>query len=82
MSKLTVGQKATLHVSSAEHAATKSIHMLDEDTQILGEVVYVNEDGTVNIVVHDHVGTSVPLKDIQTTKPKDDNVFYVSAVKA
>lgn len=79
MSKLTVGQRVTVHFPDIESARSKSLHVIDEKQAISGEVVFVNESGNVNVLVLDHVGTSVPLLDIPTTKEKDG--IYVSAHK-
>jgi len=81
MSNLKVGSKVVLHIQDKEHAATKAIHVIDEKQPLSAEVVYVHESGNVNVIVLDQVGTLVPLLDVQTTKPKEDNVFYVAAVK-
>lgn len=79
MSKLTAGQKVTVHIPDAESARSKALHVIDDKQDVFGEVVYVHESGNVNVVAVDHVGTSVPLLDIPTTKDKDG--IYVSASK-
>jgi len=80
MSKLTLGQRVTLNFTP-ELAAANAIHILDEKQPLLAEVIYIHEDGNVNVVLFDHVGTLVPLLNVQTSKPKEEDVFYVSAHK-
>lgn len=79
MSKLTVGQRVTVHFPDAHAARGKALHVIDEKQLISGEVVFVHESGNVNVLALDHVGTSVPLLDVSTTKEKDG--IYVSAHK-
>lgn len=81
MSKLVIGQKVLVHFPNSEAAQSKAIHLIDENQTVHGEVVYVHESGNVNVVTLDHVGSVIPLLDVQTTKPKDEDVIYVSAVK-
>lgn len=79
MSKLTVGQKISVHIPSIEKAQERSLYVFDIKQDLTGEVVYVHDDGNVNAVVYDQVGTQVPMLDLPTTKEKDG--IYVSASK-
>ena len=81
MSKLAVGQKVTLHVPSTEIAQNHSIHLLDESQPVVAEIVFINQDSTVNVIAFDHVGSVVALKNVEASKPKDESVLYVSALK-
>lgn len=81
MSKLSVGQKVTVNIPNKESAELKSIHLLDDKQDVYGQVLYVHEDGNVNVLCYDHVGTAVPLNNIPSSKPKEDGQIYVSASK-
>ncbi len=81
MSKLSVGQKVTVNIPNKELAELKSIHVLDEKQDVVGQILYVHEDGSVNVICYDHVGTAVALNNIPSSKPKEENQIYVSASK-
>lgn len=79
MSKLQVGQRVTVSFSDTDAASGHSVHMIDKDTPVYGEVVYVHESGNVNVVVRDHSGSTIALTDIPDNKKGND--IYATAVK-